>query len=114
LEEKNMDECIFCKIAEKEAESAVVYEDDSIIAFRDINPAARVHVLIIPKKHTEEITPADNNLIGGIFSAAKKIAEKEGIDESGFRVLVNRGADAGQVVKHLHFHLLGGEKLNPL
>ncbi len=112
-----MNECIFCKIAGKEMESAVVYEDDSVIAFRDINPAARVHILIIPKKHiaaAADITPGDAGLIGHIFITANKIAEKENIHETGFRVLVNSGPDSGQVVGHLHFHLLGGERLKGL
>ena len=108
-----MEECIFCRIAKKEMEAETVYEDERIIAFRDINPAAKVHVLIIPKQHMEgiaEIASADG-LAGEIMETANKIAGQEKINASGFRLLVNSGADAGQVVNHLHFHLLGGERL---
>ncbi len=109
-----MENCIFCKISKKEMKGDIVYEDDSVIAFRDINPAAKVHILIIPKEHIEgitAITAKDSDLAGRIFFAADKIARDEGVHKTGFRVLVNSGPDAGQVVSHLHFHLLGGEKL---
>jgi histidine triad (HIT) family protein len=112
-----MNDCLFCKIAKKEIESSIIYEDERVIAFRDIKPAAKVHVLIIPKKHIEgltSITPEDKDLIGHISLTANKIAEQEKIDESGFRLLVNSGADAGQIIGHLHFHLLGGEKLKAI
>lgn len=108
-----MEKCIFCRIAKKEMEAETVYEDERIIAFRDINPAAEVHVLIIPRQHMEGIADmaSAGGLAGDILAAANKIAEQEKIDASGFRLLVNSGADAGQVVNHLHFHLLGGERL---
>lgn len=112
-----MDECVFCRIAGKETGAETVYEDEKIIAFRDINPAAKVHVLIIPKKHMEsiaEVQSSDRELAGDILAAAEKIAVQEKIDATGYRLLVNSGADAGQVVPHLHFHLLGGERLKGL
>ena len=95
----------------------MVYQDDMITAFRDINPAAKTHILIIPNTHIEGIAgiePEDKDLIGRIFLAANLIAEKEKIDETGFRVLVNSGSDAGQIIGHLHFHLLGGERLKAI
>ena len=109
-----MNDCIFCKIIKGEIPSNTVYEDEEIFAFRDINPVAPVHILIIPKKHIEtvvDLKQEDEGLIGRIYSAINKIAEKEGISEKGFRVVVNCKEDGGQEVKHLHFHLLGGKKL---
>lgn len=109
-----MENCIFCKIINKEIPSTVVYEDDEILAFRDINPAAPVHVLVIPKKHITslaEIEKEDEGIIGRIYTIINEIAKKEGIFEKGFRVIVNCGEDGGQEVGHLHFHLLGGKKL---
>lgn len=109
-----MEDCIFCKIIKKEIPSTVVYEDDEILAFRDINPVTPVHVLIIPKKHISslaEISKEDEAIIGKIYTVINEIAKKEGIFEKGFRVIVNCGEDGGQEVQHLHFHLLGGKKL---
>ena len=111
-----MDDCIFCKIIKKEIPSDIVYEDDDVIAFRDIKPAAKVHVLVIPKKHISaltDISKEDEQIIGKIYSVINNVAAKEGIKEDGFRVIVNCGENGGQVVKHVHFHLLGGEKLGP-
>ena len=109
-----MEDCIFCKIANKEMPANVVYEDDEVIAFRDINPVAPVHILIIPKKHIEkltEISKEDEVIIGRIYSIINDIAKAEGIEERGFRVIVNCGEEGGQLVKHLHFHLIGGKYL---
>ena len=109
-----MDDCIFCKIIKKEIPSNIVYEDEEILAFRDINPVAPVHILVIPKKHIESlvfVTNEDEALIGRIYTVINKIAKQEGIDENGFRVVVNCGEDGGQEVKHLHFHIIGGKKL---
>lgn len=109
-----MDDCIFCKIIKEEIQSNKVYEDEEILAFRDINPAAPVHVLVIPKKHISslaEISKEDEAIIGKIYTIINEIAKKEGIFEKGFRVIVNCGEDGGQEVGHLHFHLLGGKKL---
>ena len=109
-----MNDCIFCKIINKEIPSAIVYEDEGILAFRDINPMAPVHVLVIPKKHISslnEIEKEDEAIIGKIYTVIKEIAKKEGIAEKGYRVVANCGKDGGQEVGHLHFHILGGKKL---
>ena len=109
-----MNDCIFCKIIKKEIPSSIVYEDNEILAFRDINPVAPVHILVIPKKHISsliDLNKEDELLIGKIYTVINKIAEQEGIDNKGFRVIVNCGEDGGQEVKHLHFHILGGKKL---
>lgn len=109
-----MDDCIFCKIIKKGLPSNVVYEDDDILAFRDIHPVAPIHVLVIPKKHISslvELKEEDEAIIGRIYTVINKIAKQEGILDKGFRVIVNCGDDGGQVVKHIHFHLLGGKQL---
>ncbi|AFM01932.1 MULTISPECIES: histidine triad nucleotide-binding protein [Desulfitobacterium] len=109
-----MSECIFCKIINKEIPSQVVFEDEYVLAFKDINPVAPVHLLIIPKKHMEslnDIEVVDEALIGHILMVAKKLAQESGIADSGYRVVNNCGDDGGQVVKHLHFHLIGGQPL---
>ena len=109
-----MNDCIFCKIIKGKIPSTKVYEDDEILAFRDINPLAPVHVLVIPKKHISslvELQPEDETIVGKIYTIINKIARQENIFESGFRVVVNCGEDGGQEVKHLHFHLIGGKKL---
>ena len=109
-----MNDCIFCKIINKEIPSSIVYEDSEILAFRDINPVAPVHILVIPKKHISsviDLKEEDELLIGKIYTVINKIAKQESIDEKGFRVIVNCGEDGGQEVKHLHFHILGGKKL---
>ncbi|HHY28551.1 MAG TPA: histidine triad nucleotide-binding protein [Desulfitobacterium dehalogenans] len=109
-----MSECIFCKIINKEIPSQVVFEDEYVLAFKDINPVAPVHLLIIPKKHMEslnDIEVVDEALIGHILIVAKKLAQESGIADSGYRVVNNCGDDGGQVVKHLHFHLIGGQPL---
>lgn len=109
-----MDNCIFCKIINGEIPSEKVYEDDNVLAFKDINPVTPIHVLIIPKKHIEnvlEIKKEDNELLSEMFEAIKKVANLVGVEKSGFRIVSNCGKDAGQEVMHLHFHLLAGEKL---
>lgn len=109
-----MSECLFCKIARKEIPSAIVYEDDTLIAFRDIAPQAPVHLLIIPKAHCEglaDMTPALAAEAGRILQVAGKLAADHGLAATGWRLLSNCGADAGQTVFHLHFHLLGGKPL---
>ena len=109
-----MGDCIFCKIVEGEIPSNKVYEDENILAFKDINPLTPIHILVIPKKHIKsinELKPDDEILIGKIFSTVKQIAKEQGISENGYRVVSNCGADGGQEVKHLHFHILGGKKL---
>lgn len=107
--------CIFCKIINKELPAEIVYEDDDILAFRDINPKARIHVLVIPKKHissVSEMEEEDISLIGKCLHRAKLIAEQKKIGQSGYKLVINAGEDGGQLVPHLHIHLLGGEKLS--
>ena len=109
-----MDNCVFCKIINKEIPSKIAYEDDKVIAFHDVNPAAPIHILVIPKKHIEtllDVSEEDSNLIAYIFQIINKIAKQEGFAEKGFRVIANCGEDAGQEVKHIHFHVLAGKKL---
>ena len=109
-----MDNCLFCKIIKGEIPSEKVYEDDEILAFKDIHPAAPVHILVIPKKHIDSIAmleKEDEPLVGRIYSVINKIAEEQGVKEDGFRVIVNCGRDGGQEVMHLHFHILAGAKL---
>ena len=110
-----MNDCLFCTIVAGAAKANLVYQDDSIVAFKDIAPKAPVHLLIIPRKHlvsVSDIGAADHELIGQIFQVAARLAQEQGIAESGYRVVVNSGADAGQSVSHLHYHLLGGRRLS--
>ena len=110
-----MSDCLFCRIAAKEIPAKIVYEDDDVVAFRDINPQAPIHILIIPRKHISgnlDIADADAGLVGRLFIAANRLAKEEGVDAAGFRTVFNCGADAGQAVFHLHLHLLGGRKMN--
>ena len=109
-----MSDCLFCGIVEGKIKGNIVYQDNSVVAFKDINPKAPVHVLIIPRKHVAgvlDLTAEDGALIGHIFAVAARLAREQGIAESGFRVVVNSGADAGQSVFHLHYHLLGGRRM---
>jgi len=106
-------DCVFCKIANKDIRSDIVYEDDSFLAFKDLNPQASFHVLLIPKKHIasiNELVEADSGIIGRLFIEIKEIARENGISEGGYRVVANCNKNAGQEVFHLHFHLLGGRK----
>ena len=101
--------CIFCQIAEKKAEADIVYEDDRVMAFKNIRPLAPVHLLIIPKKHIEsvnEIKEEDGDLIGYLWTKVREIAKKEGL--KGYKVAVNVEKEGGQEIFHLHYHLLGG------
>ncbi|MGB9677612.1 MAG: histidine triad nucleotide-binding protein [Candidatus Ratteibacteria bacterium] len=101
--------CIFCKIANNQIKSEKVYEDDDLICIKDINPQAPIHILIIPKKHIEKLYEVEEiSLLGKMLKVACEIAEKEGIKESGYRIVINTNKNAGQSVNHLHFHLLGG------
>ncbi|MGI6669087.1 MAG: histidine triad nucleotide-binding protein [Acetivibrionales bacterium] len=109
-----MDDCIFCKIIARELPSTIVYENDKVMAFKDINPVAPIHVIIVPKLHitsVNELTAENATVLGDIHLAAKEIASKLGIADKGYRLINNCGADAGQTVFHLHYHLLGGRKL---
>ena len=108
-----MDNCLFCKIIKGEIPSTKVYEDEAVYAFRDINPQAPVHILVVPKQHiasADEIDGSNSACVARCFEAIAKIAKDEGLD-NGYRVINNCGEDGGQTVKHLHFHLLGGVKL---
>lgn len=106
--------CIFCKIVSGDIPSKKVYEDEKVYAFRDINPQAPIHILVIPKEHRMDsavnVDESNSELVAACFEAIAKIAKKEGL-ENGFRVITNSGADGGQTVNHLHFHLLAGKKL---
>lgn len=110
-----MADCIFCKIAQKEIPSKLVYEDDTVVAFRDLEPQAPQHVLVIPKKHVESLLALeeeDKALVSHILvDVIPQLAQKLGIAEKGFRVVANTGEEGGQTVKHLHFHLLGGRSM---
>ena len=105
---------IFAKIIRGEADADIVYQDDRLTCFRDINPAAPVHILIVPNKEiatVNDLTDDDQALVGYMFLTAKRLAREEGIDESGYRLIINCNRDGGQVVDHLHLHLLGGRPL---
>ena len=109
-----MEDCIFCKIANGTIPSRKVYEDAEVVAFDDINPMAPVHVIIIPKKHIPtilDVTKTDVSSIGSLFTAAQEVARIKGINERGFRVVINCNKEGGQVIFHLHMHVLGGQKL---
>lgn len=109
-----MDDCIFCKIIKGEIPSDKVYEDDKVLAFKDINPEAPVHILVIPKEHIESVNAVNDKnsqVIAHIFEVISKIAKEQGIDKDGYRVISNTGDNAGQSVHHIHFHILGGAKL---
>lgn len=107
-------DCIFCKIIAGEIPSDKVYEDELVLAFRDIHPMAPTHIVVIPKEHiccANKIDESNASVIAHLFTVIPKIAAKEGVAESGYRIINNCGDDAGQSVKHLHFHILGGKQL---
>ena len=110
-----MEDCIFCKIIKKEIPAEIIYEDEEIIAFKDIHPAAPIHILVIPKTHILSLLEVEenSNIISKIYSVINKITISEKFAEEGFRVIVNCGENAGQEVGHLHFHILGGKYLGP-
>ncbi len=110
------EETIFSKIVRREVPADIVYQDDLVTAFRDINPQAKVHILIIPNRRIEmasAVEPGDEEVLGHLFLTARRVAEQEGLDR-GFRLIVNSGEHAHMEVPHLHVHLLGGEPLGPL
>ena len=113
-----MTDCIFCKIVSGEITGNIVFRDEQVTAFRDINPAAPTHILIVPNKHIESVNMLivdDEPLIGHLFTTAKNIAAQEGIADGGYRLIMNTNADAGQTVFHIHLHLLGGAPMkNPM
>ncbi|MDB4952385.1 MAG: hypothetical protein JWM27_5034 [Gemmatimonadetes bacterium] len=110
-----MPDCIFCRIVAGEIPSNRVLEDEHLIAFRDIQPAAPVHVLVVPRRHVESLAAledGDAELAGRLMAAARDVARQEGVAESGYRVVINTGAHGGQTVGHLHVHVLGGRQLS--
>ncbi|KIL34606.1 HIT family hydrolase [Cohnella kolymensis] len=112
-----MDDCIFCKIIQGAIPSTQIYEDERVMAFHDIEPQAPVHMLVIPKKHIAsmaEAEPDDAELMGHVLLTAQRIAREAGLEETGYRIINNCGKNAGQLVFHIHFHVLGGEKLGGL
>lgn len=112
--DSGMADSIFTKIIKREIPANIIYENEAVIAFADIHPQAPVHVLIVPKKHIENVGAAkseDQSLLGALLLAATEIARTLNIDESGYRLVINKGPDAGESVPHLHLHLLGGREL---
>ena len=110
-----MSDCLFCKMVSGEIQPDVVYEDDDVLAFRDVNPQAPTHVLVIPKTHiatTNDLDVDNVAVVGKLYLAAKQIAEEEGIAEPGYRMVMNCNPGAGQSVYHIHLHLLGGRPMN--
>ena len=110
-----MSDCIFCKIVKGEIKTEFVYEDSDVVAFNAIKPEAPVHIVIIPRRHVERISDIgkkDAGLVAKLFLVAAKLAQEKSIEPSGYRLVINCGKDAGQVVFHLHLHLLGGRKLS--
>jgi histidine triad (HIT) family protein len=109
------DDCIFCKIARKEVATQPIYEDHDLLAFADLQPIAPVHVLIVPKEHMQNLNEVGKNdapMLGKALRLAAKIANDKGVAESGYRIVINNGEQGGQVVPHLHFHLIGGRPLD--
>jgi len=108
------EDCLFCRIAALEVSADIVYEDDQVVAFRDITPKAPVHILLIPREHitsAASLTDANGPMLGYLFATAAQIARDENIARSGYRLTTNSGAGAGQSVFHLHFHLMGGRQM---
>lgn len=112
-----MADCIFCKIVKGEIPSTSVYRDEQAYAFRDIQPAAPTHILIVPQRHIDSVnalSAEDEGTIGHLFTVAKQIAAQEGLSERGYRLVINTNAEAGQTVFHIHLHLLGGRQLTKM
>jgi len=110
-----MENCIFCKIIQKEIPTSFIYEDDRMVAFKDINPQAPIHILLIPKEHYASLNdvPEDKkDILSHLLLKARQIASKQGISERGYRIVLNTARDSGQEVLHIHFHLLGGRRMN--
>jgi len=108
-------DCIFCQIASGKIPSDIIYQDEELIAFRDIKPQAPVHLIIIPRKHIpslDQLSQADSSLIGRMIAIANQLAKGEGIADKGYRLAINSGEEGGQLVPHLHLHLLGGRRLS--
>lgn len=108
------DRCIFCQIVSYQTKATIVYHDEQVTAFRDLHPVAPTHILIVPNKHIESVGALeveDEQIIGHIFTVARKLAIDEGIADGGYRMVTNTGADGGQTVFHLHVHLIGGQRM---
>jgi len=113
----SVSDCLFCKIVNRDIPGDVVFEDDRMLAFRDINPQAPVHLLIIPKQHVATVNDVDSSdaeLLGQLMLRARALAAAEGIDDSGYRLIINCNGEGGQTVYHVHLHLLGGRQLTGL
>ncbi len=109
--------CIFCQIINKEAPAKIVYEDEKIIAFKDIHPVAPVHILVVPKRHidsVEDLKEEDRELAGGLILVAKKVARQFSINKSGYKLVFNVGRGGGQIIDHIHLHLIGGWEKNAI
>ncbi len=109
-----MSDCLFCKMVSGEIKPDIVFESEELLAFRDINPQAPTHILVVPKKHittTNDLIQSDQNLVGQMVLTAQSIAEKEGVAESGYRLVLNCNQHGGQSVDHIHIHLLGGRQM---
>ncbi|NLA04165.1 MAG: histidine triad nucleotide-binding protein [Firmicutes bacterium] len=109
-------DCIFCRIINKESDAEIVYEDEDIVAFKDVYPAAPVHLLIVPRRHIPtlvDLKEEDTLLVGRLVGVANDLARSFDLDKSGYRLVINCGREGGQVVYHLHLHLLGGKALSP-
>ena len=108
-----MSDCLFCKMVAGDIQPDIVFEDDEVLAFRDINPHAPTHLLLIPKKHVATLNDLeDQNLAGKLLNTASKLAKQEGLSEDGYRTVINCNSQGGQEVYHLHLHLLGGRQMN--
>lgn len=109
-------DCIFCKIVQKEIPSSVIFEDENFVAFKDISPKAPIHVLVVPKRHVSsliDVKAEDEKMLGQILLTVHKVGEKFGLGIGGYKVIMNNGEGSGQIVPHLHLHILGGWKQNP-
>jgi histidine triad (HIT) family protein len=109
-----MNECIFCRIIAGQAPARILYQDEQAIAFRDIHPVAPTHILVIPNRHivsVNQLTEQDEALVGHLFGIARQLARQEGLEQTGYRLIVNTGPNAGQAVFHLHLHLIGGQQM---
>lgn len=109
-----MTACIFCNIIAGNSHAEIVYQDEQATAFRDIHPVAPTHILVVPNRHiasVNELTAEDETLVGHLFSVARQVAQDEGVDQNGYRLIINNGPHAGQAVFHLHLHVIGGQRL---
>src|SRR5687767_3630125 len=114
IRSKMTNSCVFCKIVSNDVQATMVYRDEQVTAFRDMHPVAPTHILIVPNKHIESVgvlEAEDEQLVGHLFTVARKLAEEEGISNGGYRLITNTGANGGQTVFHLHVHLIGGQRM---